>query len=102
MNTLTAAGWAIAAGMIGVAAAAEPAERQLVLILENYQIVDHAMLGRAKPIAARMFAEIGVRVEWCISGSCRQKSADRCGRVTVPVVFKTETPRNVRRGVLAF
>ena len=88
--------------MIGVAAAAEPAERQLVLILENYQIVNQSMLAKAKPMVARMFAEVGVRVVWCLSGSCRNTAGSQCGRVTIPIIFKAESVYEKRPKALAY
>jgi hypothetical protein len=46
-----------------LAAAADKQERVLFVYLHDRHLVDSMTLAGAKPIVARMFAEIGVRVE---------------------------------------
>jgi hypothetical protein len=69
-----------------LAAAADTQERVLFVYLHDRHLVDSATLAAAKPIVARMFAEIGVRVEWR-TGNPRPQIEQGCGRRFVRVGF---------------
>jgi len=69
-----------------LAVAADAQERVLFVYLHDRHLVDRATLVGAKPIVARMFAEIGVRVEWRI-GDPHLPLEQGCGHRSVRVRF---------------
>ncbi len=83
-----------------LAAAADKQERMLFVYLHDRHLVDSATLAGAKPIVTRMFAEIGVRVEWP-TGDPRPPLEQGCGHRSVAVRFAFR-PSNVDATVLAF
>jgi hypothetical protein len=82
-------------------AAADNQERMLFVYLHDRHLVDSATLAGAKPIVARMFAEIGVRVQWR-TGDPRPQLEQGCGRRSVGVRFAAQSQHtNVDATVLA-
>jgi hypothetical protein len=92
---------AAAAATAPLAAAADKQERMLFVYLRDRHLVDSMTLAGAKPIVARMFAEIGVRVEWR-TGDPRPQLDQGCGRRSVAVRFAALQHANVDATVLAF
>jgi hypothetical protein len=84
-----------------LAAAADKQEGVLFVYLHDRHLVDSTTLAGAKPIVARMFAEIGVRVEWR-TGDPRPQLEQGCGRRSVAVRFAALQHPNVDATVLAF
>ena len=72
---------AATAVMAPLAAAADKQERMLFVYLHDRHLVDSATLAGAKPMVARMVAEIGVRVQWR-TGDPRPQLEQGCGRNT--------------------
>jgi hypothetical protein len=92
---------AATAAMAPLATAADKQERMLFVYLHDRHLVDSATLAGAKPIVARMFAEISVRVEWR-TGDPRPQLEQGCGRRSVAVRFAFQSQHaNVDATVLA-
>jgi hypothetical protein len=93
---------ALASAVAGAGKDAEKTGYQVTVYLQDQWVADPLLLAGAKALATSMFAGIGVRLRWEVSGLRRARCCQTLPDVEIVIRFASNTPAGFQSGAPAY